>query len=168
MVSDIFIFQDLAPPLDSAGIDQNANTVESEDHTIPNVSYTITFWFQFKINSNELHLKQPTNLLVCNIHYFQEGMSATSEYDPENLSHMTLISNPKNVESMVDWDGLSQLTPLNNILIAAEPSNTSILVETTPYTPRPTFVPQPRYHDEMPPAKHSSSKRVKLIKQEKK
>jgi hypothetical protein len=96
-------------------------------------------------------------------------MSGTSEYDPDQTSsQITPISNPNNADKMVDWDGLSQLTPLNNILLA-EPSFAPARTLTTPETPKATFpVPPPRTHDEMPPAKHSSSKRVKLIKQEKK
>jgi hypothetical protein len=69
---------------------------------------------------------------------------------------------------MFDWDGLSQLTPLNAMLLA-EPSKEKHLAETTPEIPKiPAMLPQPHTDDDIPPAKHSSSKRVKLIKQEKK
>jgi hypothetical protein len=95
-------------------------------------------------------------------------MSATSEYDPDHISQITPISNPNNAEAMVDWDGLSQLTPLNNILLA-EPLVAPAPTQRTPETPKTTFpVPQTRNQEAIPPAKHSSSKRVKLIKQEKK
>lgn len=68
-----------------------------------------------------------------------EGMSGTSEYDPDHISQNTPISNPKISETNIDWDGLSQLSPLNKILLV-EPFNAPPPAETTHVTPKVTFV----------------------------
>jgi len=84
----------------------------------------------------------------------------------------------KNADPMFDLDGLSQLTPLNAMLLAepskdkllaSEPFKEKHLAEATSEIPKiPAILPQPHIDDGIPPARHSSSKRVKLIKQEKK
>jgi len=86
-------------------------------------------------------------------------MSAPSEYDPELLNQITTLSKMKNVEVCHKHDSLSQLTP--NCL--------KFVADTTPAKfASPANTAQPDTTNEIIPAKHSSSKRAKLIKQEKK
>jgi hypothetical protein len=72
---------------------------------------------------------------------------------------MTPLSNFKVPGANKNWDNMTQLTPTSNISLA-DPSPTPVKTK--------VVVPQPTPNDELIPTKHSSSKRVKLIKQEKK
>lgn len=96
----------------------------------------------------------------------QHDLSASSEYDPDYLSQLTPITGLKNAGHSLSCETLSQLTPGSfSYAAAAEPPAD----ESTPHKFAPTDVPAyAGGHNEITPAKHSSSKRVKLIKQEKK
>jgi len=98
----------------------------------------------------------------------QHDLSRTFEYDPELLTQMTPISSFKIPASSKDLDGLSQMTPSSNKSLA-DVADIELLDTTPPTKGNPRCVPTPSTSPEdIPPAKHSSSKRVKLIKQEKK
>jgi hypothetical protein len=86
-------------------------------------------------------------------------LSASSEYDPEGMTQTTPLSKMKNVEMCSNLETLSQLTPTVLKTLAESTTDKIISID----------VPSmPKTHADDTPAKHSSSKRVKLIKQEKK
>jgi len=89
----------------------------------------------------------------------QHQLSASSEYDPEISTQITPLSKMKNVNECTNLESLSQLTPnfnkgMDQAAVVPHVS-TDVIAEAST-------------HAETTPAKHSSSKRVKLIKQEKK
>lgn len=86
-------------------------------------------------------------------------MSASSEYDPDSLNQITPLSKMKTVDASQNYESLSQLTP-NYLKSVAEATPAQLAP--------PNNTAQPDTTDEITPAKQSSSKRVRLIKQEKK
>jgi len=95
-------------------------------------------------------------------------LSGTAENEPDSLSQLTPLSSFKVPGSSKNKDTLTQLTPTSLI------SPADLVSDVSPQNTKPAMmivnessgnVPAT---DELIPAKHSSSKRVKLIKQEKK
>lgn len=95
-------------------------------------------------------------------------LSASSEYDPDGLTQITPISGLKNAGQPMSCESLSQLTP-GSFNSVAEKGNARPTVEITPHKMAATddFC-NAGGHNEITPAKQTSSKRVKLIKKEKK
>lgn len=94
-------------------------------------------------------------------------LSGTSEYDPELLTQQTPISSFKIPANTKDLDGLSQMTPFSNKSLS-DVADFELLDTTPPTKGNPRCVPTASTSPaDIPPTKHSSSKRVKLIKQEK-
>lgn len=95
-------------------------------------------------------------------------VSGSADFDPETLSQLTPPSNLKHSDTSKNWDALSQLTPTSNYVIA-ELSNEVPESLKTPAQQKPTDAGTlATAHQDLIPPKQSSSKRVKLIKQEKK
>jgi len=81
------------------------------------------------------------------VFFLQQDVSATADFDPETLSQLTPISDKMNGKKSIDLSS-DEVTP----------AKLNISVPIT----------KPETYEEIIPAKQSSSKRVKIIKTEKK
>jgi len=105
------------------------------------------------------------------IYYFaiyQQDVFGTADHDPESLSQMTPFSNFKVPGASKNWDTMTQLTPTSNISLAEQLNDHPLDVPNFSQLKSTDSTPDPTPRDELIPAKQSSSKRVRLIKQEKK
>lgn len=122
-------------------VDEPIHVEEAIDHNVPS--------------------EDPTNSVV--------DVSATSEYDPEASSQVTPVSTFKSADFLKDVDTLSQMTPFSNNSLSVD-ADKHVSGCSTPAATNAVYAaahPAPP-KDDTTPARHSSSKRVKLIKQEKK
>jgi hypothetical protein len=103
-------------------------------------------------------------LSIC----IQNEISGSAEFDPDNLSQLTPLSSLKHSDLSKNWDTLSQLTPTSNNPIAELANDSPVGQNIATKHKSADAGPQTATHHELIPPKHSSSKRVKLIKQEKK
>jgi len=94
-------------------------------------------------------------------------LSGTAENEPDSLSQLTPLSSFKVLGRSKNWDTLTQLTPTSLI------SPPDLASDVSPHHSKPAkhMVNESSRNlpatDELILAKHSFSKRVKLIKQEK-
>jgi len=97
-----------------------------------------------------------------------QDLSATSEFDPDSLSQLTPMSTLKNAGHSNNLEVLNQVTPTSSIVHCGQRSEAPV-AETTPSKfPAAHVAVISAGQDEITPAKGSTSKRAKLIKQEKK
>jgi hypothetical protein len=94
-------------------------------------------------------------------------MSATSEFDPETLSQMTPMSTFKTASHSNNIELLNQVTKSSSMFLGGQTSENPP-ADATPHKLPAAHVVISAGQDDITPAKGSSSKRVKLIKQEKK
>lgn len=97
-----------------------------------------------------------------------QDLSATSEFDPETLSQMTPMSTFKTAGHSNNLELLDQVTPRSSMFLGGQTSENPPADATPHKLPAAHVVVISTGQDDITPAKGSSSKRVKLIKQEKK
>jgi len=97
-----------------------------------------------------------------------QDLSATSEFDPNGLSQLTPMSTLKNVGHSNNLEVLNQVKPASSIVQCGQLSEAPIAETTHSKLDAAHVVVISDGHNEITPAKSSTSKRAKLIKQEKK